>query len=150
MEREEKIVVRARGIIIHKGKLLGVKHPHNTSFCALPGGHLEWKEDIRECLRREIIEELGVNPVIGRLLYVNNFMDGDIRQSIEFFFEITNSQDYLNMEHLKKTHAHEIAEVCWIEPSGMVPIKPKRLWEDFKKGDILSDQVKYIYGLAMD
>ena len=144
MEKDKKFVVRARGIIIHEGKLLGVRHPHDTSFCALPGGHLEWKENIKECLHREMVEELGVAPEIGRLLYINNFMDGDIRQSIEFFFEITNSQDYLNIEHLKKTHAHEIAEVCWLEPTGTIPIKPNRLWEDFTKGEILSDVVRYI------
>ena len=144
MEKDKEIVVRARGIIMYEGKLLGVKHPHDTSFCALPGGHLEWKEDIKECLSREIIEELGVIPEIGRLLYINNFMDGDIRQSIEFFFEITNSQDYLNIGHLKTTHAHEIAEVCWLEPTGLIPIKPNRLWDDLKNGEILSDQVRYI------
>jgi len=145
MNKDKKFVVRTRGIIIHEGKLLGVKHPHDTSFCALPGGHLEWKEDIKECLRREIIEELGVNPDIGRLLYVNNFMDGDIRQSIEFFFEITNPQDYKNIENVSRTHTDEIAEVCWIEPSGVIPLLPKRLWEDFKNGDIISDQVRYIH-----
>lgn len=145
MEKDKKIVVRTRGIIVHEGKLLGVKHPHDTSFCALPGGHLEWGEDIKECLVREMVEELGVTPQIGRLLYVNNFMDGDTRQSIEFFFEITNSQDYLNIEHLEKTHAHEIAEGCWIKPSDDIPIKPNKLWEDFKKGEMLSDVTRYIY-----
>lgn len=144
MEKDKKFVVRTRGIIIHEGKLLGVKHPHDTSFCALPGGHLEYGEDIKECLRREIIEELGVNPEIGRLLYINNFMDGDIIQSIEFFFEITNSQDYLDIEHLKKTHAYEIAEVCWIKSSDNIPLRPNKLWEDFKKGDVVSDQVRFI------
>ncbi len=147
MEKKGKIFVRVRGIIIHKGKLLGVKHPHDISFCALPGGHMEWGEDIKECLSRELVEELGVVPEIGRLLYINNFV-GDINQFVEFFFEITNSQDYLNIEHLLKTHAHEIAEVCWLEPTSTTPIKPNRLWEDLKKGEILSDQVKYIYGLA--
>lgn len=144
MEKDKKFVVRTRGIIIHEGKLLGVKHPHDTSFCALPGGHVEWKEDIKECLSREMVEELGVLPEIGRLLYINNFMDGDIRQSVEFFFEITNGQDYLNIEHIKTTHAHEIAEVCWLEPSGTIPLLPKALWEDFKKGDVLSNQVRFI------
>lgn len=144
MEKDKKFVVRTRGIIIHEGKLLGVKHPHDTSFCALPGGHVEWEENIKECLHREMIEELGVAPEIGRLLYINNFMDGDIGQSVEFFFEITNGQDYLNIEHLKTTHAHEIAEVCWLEQSGTVPLLPKRLWEDFKTGDVLSDEVRYI------
>lgn len=144
MEKDKKFVVRTRGIILHEGKLLSVKHAHDKSFCALPGGHLEWKENIKECLSRELMEELGVIPEIGRLLYVNNFMDGDIRQSVEFFFEITNPQDYLNIDHLEKTHAFEIAEVCWIDPAGTVPLKPNRLWEDFKKGEILSDQVRYI------
>jgi ADP-ribose pyrophosphatase YjhB (NUDIX family) len=144
MEKDKKFVVRTRGIIIHDGKLLGVKHPHDTSFCALPGGHIEWKEDIKECLSREMVEELGVIPQIGRLLYINNYMDGDIRQSVEFFFEIANGKDYLYIEHLKTTHAHEIAEVCWLEPAGTIPIKPNGLWEDFKKENILSDQVRFI------
>lgn len=144
MKKEKQIIIKVRAIILHEGKLLAVRHPHDTSLAALPGGHLEWGEDIKECLCREMVEELGVNPEIGRLLYVNNFMDGDIRQSIEFFFEITNSQDYLNIEHLKKTHAHEIAEVCWIKLSDNILLKPNKLWEDFKKGEILSDMVRYI------
>ena len=144
MEKDKKFVVRVRAIIMHEGKLLGVKHPHDASFCALPGGHVEWKEDIKECLSREMVEELGVLPEIGRLLYVNNFMDGDIRQSVEFFFEIINSKDYLNIEHLTKTHAHEIAEVCWLEQSGTTRLLPNALWEDFKKGNLLSDQVRFI------
>ena len=144
MENNKEFVVRVRGIIIHEGKLLAVKDPHDTSFCALPGGHLEWEEDIKECLSREMVEELGVIPNIGRLLYINNFMDGDIRQSVEFFFEINNSQDYLNIDHLKTTHAHEIAEVCWIQPSDEIRLLPNKLWEDFKKGEILSGVTRFI------
>ncbi len=148
MEKDKKFVIRVRAIILHEGKLLGVKHPHDTSFCALPGGHLEWKEDIKECLRREIVEELGIEPQIGRLLYINNFMDGDIRQSVEFFFEITNSHEYKNknINDIARTHAHEIVEIVWVGPTDDIRILPKSLAEDFKAGKILSDQVKYIFG----
>lgn len=147
METDKKFFarVRVRAIIINDGKLLGVKHPHDTSFCALPGGHLEHKEEIKECLQREIIEELGIKPEIGRLLYVNNFIDADEKQSIEFFFEITNSQEYKNMESLPKTHAHEIAEIVWVNPADDVRIMPKGLEDDFKAGKILSDEVRFIF-----
>jgi ADP-ribose pyrophosphatase YjhB (NUDIX family) len=144
MEKDKKFAVRVRGIILSEGKLLTVKHPHNMSFCALPGGHLEYGEDIKKCLEREIIEELGVKPDIDRLLYVNNFMDGNIRQCVEFFFEITNGDDYKNLENVTKTHAHEIAEVCWISPADDIPLRPAQLWEDFKSGNIISDQTRFI------
>jgi 8-oxo-dGTP pyrophosphatase MutT (NUDIX family) len=61
-------------VILHEDKLLVVKHSPEDTFVALPGGHLEWSEDIKECLKREMIEELGVAPEIGRLLYINNLL----------------------------------------------------------------------------
>lgn len=144
MEKDKKITIRARGIILSEGKLLTVKHPHDMSFCALPGGHLDWGEDIKKCLEREIIEELGVKPEIGRLLYVNNFLDRETTQSIEFFFEIINAADYKNLENIAKTHAHEIGEICWISPTDDIPLRPAGLWEDFKNGNIISEQARFI------
>ncbi|MFA6353947.1 MAG: NUDIX domain-containing protein [Candidatus Paceibacterota bacterium] len=140
----KKFVIRCRAIIFDEGKLLVVKHPHDTSFVALPGGHLEWGENIKEVLSREIKEELGVDPEIGRLLYINNFMDGENIQSIEFFFEILNSSEYKNIENITKTHAHEITETLWVGSSDLVTLRPKELWEDFKTGKIFSDQIRYI------
>jgi len=145
MKNEKKIVIRVRGIILFEDKLLVVKHPNDTSFGALPGGHLEWGEDIRECLVREIIEELGIKPEIGRLLYVNNFIDGDSIQSVEFFFEITNANMYMDIGNNSRTHAHEIAEIIWAKPTDTISILPKKLGEDFKKGEMVSDLVRYIH-----
>lgn len=141
----KKFVVNSRALIISGDKLLLVRHPHDTSFAALPGGHLEWGEDIRECLRREIIEELGVEPEIGRLLYINNFMDGKRAQSIGFFFEILNSNAFKNIEYSKTIDRKEIAEIFWASPADKISILPKTLAEDFKAGKLLSDQVKHIY-----
>lgn len=141
---EKKFVVNCRAVILHEGKLLVVKHPHDTSFVALPGGHLEWGEDIKECLCREIIEELGVRPKIGRLLYINNYLDADIKQEVQFFFEITNSNEYKDIERNVRTHAHEIAEILWINPTDDILILPKKLGEDFRAGKILSNEIRYI------
>lgn len=144
MEQDKKIMARVRGVIIHENKLLVVKHAPESNFTALPGGHLEFKENIKECLSRELIEELGIKPEIGRLLYVNNFVEND-SQSIEFFFEINNSHEYLNLENLERTHAHEISEIKWVKSTDDISIRPKEFEEDFKLNKILSsDEVKFI------
>jgi ADP-ribose pyrophosphatase YjhB (NUDIX family) len=144
MEKEKKTLIKVRAIILHDKKLLAVKHPHDTSFAALPGGHLEWDEDLKECLSREIVEELGVKPEIGRLLYVNKYTQEDGKHYIEFFFEVKNGADYLNTEKLARSHAFEIAEIVWVSPTDNIRIMPKSLGEDFKAGKIVSDEVRYI------
>ncbi|MDO8659302.1 MAG: NUDIX domain-containing protein [Candidatus Parcubacteria bacterium] len=145
MEKDKKTIVRVRGVILDENKLLVVKHAHDTSFAALPGGHLEWNEDIKECLSREIVEELGVVPQIDRLLYINNFTDANNIQSIEFFFEILNTKDYKNTTNKTRTHAHEISEICWINPDDTISLLPKGFFEDFKNGKIFSNEVRYLH-----
>ena len=143
---EKQIIIKARAVILHEGKLLVVRHPHDLSFAALPGGKLEWSEDLKECMSREIIEELGVNPDIGRLLYVNTYTQTDNKHYMEFFFEIKNGADYLDIEKLTRSHAHEIAEILWVYPNNDVRILPKNLSDDFRLGKLISDEVRYIKG----
>ncbi|MEI7777560.1 MAG: NUDIX domain-containing protein [bacterium] len=143
MTPNKELVVRCRAVIIHENKLLVVRHGKDVDFAALPGGHLEWGEEVKECLIREIIEELGVEPVIGRLLYINNFTR-DNTQSIEFIFEVTNSSDYVECEKLNRSHASEIFEMCWISPTDTIKVLPTKLANDFKNGTILSDELRYI------
>ena len=145
MNTNKKFTIRCRGIILHDGKLLLVRH-QKAQFVALPGGHLEWGEDVKECMRREILEELGVEPKIGRLLYVNTFKQTDMIQPTEFFFEITNGSDYVNCESLARSHAHEIEEIRWAAPVDDIKIFPRKIEEDFKKGILISDQVRFIRG----
>jgi ADP-ribose pyrophosphatase YjhB (NUDIX family) len=141
----QKFIIRCRAIIFHEGKLLVVRHRPDDSYVALPGGHLEFGEDVQECLSREIIEELGVKPEIGQLLYVNTFIDDQKgTQPIEFFFEVLNGQDYLDTEKLIRTHAHEIAEIIWMSPEEDIKILPQKFAEDFKEGRMELDKTKYI------
>ena len=145
MNNDKKIVVRTRGIIICEGELLVVKHSHDVNYYALPGGHLEYGETVLECIEREIIEELGVKPQVGRLLYVHDYIDeNDGVQSVEFFFEIVNGKNYKNIDDVERTHAHEIVELLWISRAGNEILLPLGMGKDFKNGEILSDVVRYI------
>lgn len=143
---EKSFVIRCRAIILSDKKLLVVRHPHDTSFVALPGGHLEWGEDVRECMEREIIEELGVRPVLGRLLYVHTFLDRDSVQSLEFFFEVTNGNDFLDTIDRERSHAHEIAEILWVDAHDDVRILPQVIADDLRSGSLLSDMVRFTKG----
>jgi ADP-ribose pyrophosphatase YjhB (NUDIX family) len=150
MTTPRKFTVRCRAIILHEGKMLLVRHAHDPSFTALPEGHLEWGEDVEACMRREIIEELGVEPIIGRLLYVNTFQvskpQWDI-QPFEFFFEITNGGDFVACEERSRTHAHELAEILWADPTDEPNLFPEQVFMDFKNGVLGAEVPRYINGI---
>ena len=144
MTEDKKFIIRCRGVILHEGKLLVVRHKADSSFTALPGGHLEWGENVIECIRREIVEELGVEPQLGRLLYVNTFVDSNNKQPTEFFFEVTNGAEYVDCEWLARSHAHELAEILWASPDDDLDILPQQLADDFKKGLVIADEIRYL------
>lgn len=139
----KNILVKVRGVIIYGNKLLIVKHKE-SQFMALPGGHLEYGEDVVTCLKRELVEELGVLPEIGRLLYINTFFNDNKTEYVEFFFEVKNGEEYLNIEELERTHANELAETFWVSPDNHIEILPKQFNEDFKNNKIFEGETKFI------
>lgn len=143
MSETKQIIVRCRGVILHEEKMLVVRHAHDASFAAFAGGKLEYGEDVLECMQRELFEELGVRPILGRLLYVRSFIDTDDNQSIEFFFEIRNGEDYLNTEELARSHAHELAEIIWVDKNTDMRILPEQIANDFKTDKILSNETRF-------
>jgi 8-oxo-dGTP pyrophosphatase MutT (NUDIX family) len=109
---------------MHNGQLLCVRHRRPVTFTdkdfwCLPGGKLETGESIKAGLSREIVEELGVKPVIGRLRYVQQYGYGDRheQEAIEFFFQVTNNEDFLNINLADTALGEkEIGEVAFINP----------------------------------
>jgi len=144
MEIKNSFVIKCRGIICYEDKLLVVKHALNADFYAFPGGHLEYLENPKQCLEREIIEELGIKPEINRLLYVNNFLGENGIQYLEFFFEITNGKDYLDIEKLTGTHRNELFDILWIGKNEDIKVLPEQTYIDFNKGNILSSEVRWV------
>jgi len=143
MIQDNKFKIRCRGIILHEDKLLVVRHQEDAKYTALPGGHLEPGEGIEECMRREFFEELGIQPTIGRLLYVNDFMDGEY-QSIEFFFEVVNGVDFVGCHLKERSHAFELCEIHWVSSGEESDILPSRIADDLRGNTLLSDQTRFI------
>jgi ADP-ribose pyrophosphatase YjhB (NUDIX family) len=141
---EKKFVVRCRGIIIDQGELLLVEHAGKEGVLVLPGGHLEWGEDIKAGLIRELEEELGVTPVVGSLLYIHTYTEDNGKHAVEFFFAINNAADYRTLGNMP-THAHELARVGWITTVETCTIRPTGLGQDFFAGKLGDGILRYLF-----
>jgi ADP-ribose pyrophosphatase YjhB (NUDIX family) len=66
----------AKAIIIHDGKLLAVKmQGEQDVFYLLPGGGQEHGENLHETLKRECVEEAGVEVEVGELRFVRDYVE---------------------------------------------------------------------------
>lgn len=71
---------RVAGIAIHEGHVL-VCRVDDDPYTLLPGGRIEFGENSRTSLEREIEEELKGPGTVGRLLFtVENFFKRDTRE----------------------------------------------------------------------
>jgi len=83
---------RTAGILIRNGKVL-IHRMMKDDFYALPGGRVEMTEDTETTLIREMKEELDLDVIINRLLWVcEGFFDNQGQRYHEICF-------YYFMEH---------------------------------------------------
>lgn len=97
-ENMEKVVVRVKGMIINsKGKILLA---HNNNTYQFPGGHLEDKETMDECITREMKEETGIDleveeePFLCISTYDNDYFGSGkkVLNSIYYYRFFTDSE----------------------------------------------------------
>lgn len=96
-----------RGIIYRDGKLLVTKFRQEddseSEHWGTFGGGLDVGESIADGLYREMIEETGIAPKIGKLLFIQQFHDGE-KEQFELFFHIENSEDYSEIKLEETSH----------------------------------------------
>lgn len=117
-----------RGIIFHEGKILVTKFRQDdnseSEYWGTFGGGLDIGESLEVGLYREMIEETGIAPEIGRLLFIQQFNDEE-QENLEFFFHITNADDYADIKLEETSHGlleltrHEFVDpkTSYIKPS---------------------------------
>lgn len=115
--------IAVRGIIFKDGKLLAqqTKRPEGEEvhdYWCTPGGGLESGESLHEGLHREMIEETGIAPKIGKLLFIQQYGSSSGQEFLEFFFHIENADDYMEIDLTATSHGEiEIERVEFIHPA---------------------------------
>jgi ADP-ribose pyrophosphatase YjhB (NUDIX family) len=140
--------INVRGIIFKDGKLLVAKFVQSDGnekeWWGTFGGGLDSGESLHEGLHREMIEETGIAPKIGKLLFIQQFGD-DEKEYLEFFFHLTNPEDYATIDLVSTSHGSvELIRAEFIDPkkNTMLPAFLETI--DIAKA-IENDQPVYIY-----
>jgi 8-oxo-dGTP pyrophosphatase MutT (NUDIX family) len=152
-ENQRRICVR--GIIYKNGKLfcqeLRNADGSGRGFWCTPGGGLELGESLTAGVRREIIEETGVTPVIGKLLFVQQYSEGTpsddhvVSEFLEFFFHIENPDDFDDIDLEATSHGMlEVSRCAFIDPAANT-VLPKFLQTIDIEGYISSGRPVYVY-----
>lgn len=66
-----EIIEVAAGLVFRRGQLLITRRPaeaHLGGLWEFPGGKREPGESFEQCLRRELLEELGIEVTVGELI----------------------------------------------------------------------------------
>ncbi len=123
------ITAKVRGVMVKDGKIFLCKLARGGFYC-LPGGTLEPGETRLEGLRREIVEELGIEPEIGPLVYSQEFTRSNGLTTYDFWYAIKNVGDFQNVDISRASHGFEHEEVGFYDLADIAgKYKPARLGE---------------------
>ena len=101
-------------IIEDKGKFLITQRPkdtHNGLRWEFPGGKLDFGEDPRDCLEREILEELGIKIKAGEILEYSSHIYGGKKHIVLLGFKCK----FLS----GKIQKLKINDFTWVKPEEM-------------------------------
>jgi 8-oxo-dGTP pyrophosphatase MutT (NUDIX family) len=134
--------ILARGVIIDKDYILVAK-AKNADNTFLPGGHLEFNENLKETLTREIMEEMGIKCIAGEYIgcIENQWIENDVvNQEINHIF-IINGIDKQTKIESKENHL----DFYWIKINDMEKenLLPKSM-KEIVKSIYKDNKINYI------
>jgi ADP-ribose pyrophosphatase YjhB (NUDIX family) len=112
--------VATKAIIAKDGKILMTRDHKDNAIWDLPGGRINVGEDIENGLKREIIEELGVDIRFKALVYSEQLVHtGEGSPHLFITCEVT----MVDPSQAFKVPSEELAEVKWVDKNTIKELK---------------------------
>jgi len=129
--------VRYQGAIVHEHQLLLIQHREHASgrsYWVIPGGGLEEGESEEECVRREMLEETGLEVVVERLLLEEpDLRGGDYRRRKTYLCRVVGGEAAPGYEpELDVSDIYGIVAVKWFD------LREPGTWEASMREDALT------------
>jgi len=117
----------AKALVIRDGKMAAIRiRDAGEEWFIMPGGGMEPEETLAEAVRREVMEELGLEVECGELLFVVEGVRGEAFHRVDLVFECRVLRDAPEAVLHADTNQ---AGVEWLEISSLStqPLYPSRL-----------------------
>lgn len=126
--------IKVRWVILDNNNKVFLVKEIKKHFYYLPWWTLEEWESFKECLNREIIEELWVKPSIWDIISIREF-ENNWKYQLDIWFSIKNYKDYINIDKSKASHSHEYYDEWFYAFSELEwkDLRPKNLEELLNK-----------------
>lgn len=129
-EIEEKfggrLRVRVNGVLEEEDKILMIRHRMSDGrfFWNVPGGGMEYGSNTIENLKREFLEETGLEITVNDLLCVHEFLEPPLH-AVELYFEVKRTGGRLRMG-IDPELGHDlqiIADLAFVDIEELAAIK---------------------------
>ena len=104
IQENKRFKFRVCGVVFQNGKFLFIKHSKNKFFC-LPGGRVEIGEDTETAVKREMLEELGTQVKIEKLLTISQNIfkqeSGPLFHELVFYYLVSPVNNLLTKKFEK-------------------------------------------------
>ncbi|PKR85474.1 DNA mismatch repair protein MutT [Heyndrickxia camelliae] len=132
---ENQMIVGVKGVIIKNGRVLIIKRCNEAHVAGGTwegvGGKIEFGEDLESALKREVMEEVGLEIQIKQILYATTFQTSPTRQVVIITYLCTcdNKDITLSNEH---------SDYLWATYDELKTYLPKGILADFERNNVFS------------
>ena len=143
--REKRLRVRVMGLLLEKDTLLLIKHRGfgKKGYIWLPpGGEVEFGESMKDALKREFLEEVGIKIHVKHLITVHEFLSPPLH-AVECLFYVHSScsKDIRLAQHSSPEEAQILETWAWMSPKQLQELPKEVVYAPLRVVQNFSDWI---------